>query len=152
MTPTSPDSGNTSFGYSDATSSISSRSNTYGDRRRELSMPPPSRHRVNLNGPTFPHYPDGTIRRRELMPFDSYLYPGNFIDRFIPLIFLYFFNACDLENTMIRFLFESLMTMIKLHRLWRRRRRILTILACSTMDIIRMVWLASLTSSQNCMS
>lgn len=39
-------------------------------------MPPPSRHRVQMNGPSYPVM-DGTLRRREIMPFDSYLYAGN---------------------------------------------------------------------------
>ncbi|CAL2037025.1 unnamed protein product [Caenorhabditis brenneri] len=80
ITPTSPDSLDNSFGYSDTNSSVVSslRSNgNYGEsRRRELSMPPPSRHRVQMNGP-YPPIPDGTLRRREIMPFDSYLYPGH---------------------------------------------------------------------------
>ncbi|CBA11608.1 START domain-containing protein [Caenorhabditis elegans] len=77
ITPTSPNSLDTSFGYSDTNSSVVSSHRSNGEsRRRELSMPPPSRHRVQMNGPSYPVM-DGTLRRREIMPFDSYLYAGN---------------------------------------------------------------------------
>ncbi|KAF1761409.1 hypothetical protein GCK72_009665 [Caenorhabditis remanei] len=87
ITPTTPDSLDKSFGYSDTNSSIVSSLRSNGNcgesRRRELSMPPPSRNRVTMNGPYLPNH-DGTLRRREIMPFDSYLYPGhhNILDRF----------------------------------------------------------------------
>ncbi|UMM24269.1 hypothetical protein L5515_004581 [Caenorhabditis briggsae] len=88
ITPTSPDSLDNSFGYSDTNSSVVSslRSNgNYGEsRRRELSMPPPSRHCVQMNNGPYAPIHDGTLRRKEIMPFVSYLYPGhhNMLDRF----------------------------------------------------------------------